>query len=191
MATAVSICSNALLKLGSRAISSLTDGTDMATLCANIYPEARDSLLRTHLWNFAIKRTQLAAEATTPSWGYSYQHVLPGDFIRLLEVEDEFDYTIEAGRILCDFTPLNIMYVYRNENVSMYDTMFVELLTQKMITELAYAVTRSDSKAQAEMTKYAAMAKYARNIDSTEAPYPSFQDFPLLSSRFGNQYGDY
>lgn len=191
MATPVSICSNALLKLGSRAISSFTDGTDMSTLCANIYPEARDSLLRTHVWNFSIKRVQLAAEVTTPAWGYTYQHVIPGDFIRLIEVEDEYDYTLENGRILCDYTPLNIAYVYRNETTTEYDTLFVELLTQKMIAELAYAVTRSDSKAQTEMTKFAAMAKQTRNIDSTEIPYPDFKDFPLLSTRFGNNYGDY
>ena len=188
MATPVSICSNALLKLGSRAISSFTDGTDTATLCANIYPEARNSLLRTSLWNFAMKRVQLAAEAATPAWEYSYQHVLPGDYLRLIQVEDEFEYTIESGRILTNVTPINITYVFRNEDAATYDSLFVELLTQKMVAELAYAVTRSDSKAQAELQKFVAMAKYARSIDSLETPQPQFEDFPLLSTRFGGGY---
>lgn len=188
MATPVSICSNALLKLGARAISSFTDGTDTATLCANIYPEARDSLLRTSLWNFAMKRIQLAAEATTPAWGYAHQHVIPGDYIRMIQIENELDYVIEQGRILCDATPINITYIYRNEDAATYDSLFVELLTQKMVAELAYAVTRSDSKAQAELQKFVAMAKYARNIDSSEAPQPEFEDYPLLAVRFGGGY---
>lgn len=188
MATPVSICSNALLKLGSRAISSFNDGSDTATLCANIYPEARDSLLRMSPWNFATKRVGLAAETTAPAWGYTYSHTLPGDYIRLIEVEDNLEYTIENGRILSYETPLSIVYIYRNVDVATWDSMFVELLTQKMVAELAYAVTRSDSKAQAEMQKFAALAKYARTTDAMETPQAEFVDYPLLSTRFGGGY---
>ena len=184
MATPVSICSAALVKLGSRPISSFTEGSDTATMCASIYPDALDALLRMSLWNFAIKRVELAAETAAPAWGYGYAHVLPNDFIRLIEVNNELDYTVENGRILCDSTPLNITYVYRNENTASYDSTFVELLIQKMIAELAYPVTKSDSKAQSEFQKFALLARTARSIDAMEAPQPDFVDYPLINSRF-------
>lgn len=184
MATPISICSNALLKLGARAISSFDDGTDMATLCSNIYPEARDSLLRSHLWNFAVKRTNLAAEVTAPAYEYGFAHPLPADYIRLLSIEDILDYALENNRILTHETPIYVQYVFKNTDTATYDTLFVELLTQKMVAELAYAVTRSDSKAQSEMSKFAAMLKQARNVDAQEQPQPQFQSFPLVEARY-------
>lgn len=183
MATPVSICSNALLKLGARTISSFTDGTDMSTLCSNIYPEARDSLLRSHIWNFAVKRVELAADATAPAFGYANQHTLPGDFLRLVEVVDETDYKLEGRKILCESTPVQTKYIYRNDDTATYDSLFVELLTQKMVAELAYSVTRSDSKAQTEMQKFAAMLKQAKGIDAQEDPQPQFATSELLLSR--------
>ena len=186
MATPVSICSNALLKLGSRAISSFTDGSDTATLCANLYDDVVKSLLRAHLWNFAVKRAQLPAEVATPLYEYSYQHQIPSDCLRLLEVDlDTDDYQLENNRVLCDTTPINILYVAYVTDTAQYDSLFVELLTQKMTAELAYAVTRSDSKANSEMQKFAAMLKQARSIDAQECPNRQMIDFPLLAVRSG------
>ena len=54
MATEVSICSNALRKLGDSPITALTEDTERARLCNALYEPARDSLLRSHAWNFAI-----------------------------------------------------------------------------------------------------------------------------------------
>lgn len=184
MSTPISICSNALLKLGSRAIASFDDNTDMAALCNSIYPEVRDSLLRSHLWNFAVKRTNLAAEATSPSYEYSYSHNLPSDFLRLIEVYEELDFTLENNKILCNKTPIYIQYIFRNTDVATYDTMFVELLTQKMVAELAYSVTRSDSKSQSEQDKFIKMMKFARSTDALEQPNNQFISYPLINARW-------
>jgi hypothetical protein len=184
MSTPISICSNALLKLGSRTISSFTDATDTATLCSNIYPEARDSLLRSHLWNFAVKRTNIASEITVPAYQYANSHPLPADCLRLLEVYNIDDFVLESNRILCDSTPVYIQYVYRNVDTATYDTLFIELLTQKMVAELAYAVTRSDSKAQSEFQKFSVLLRQARSIDGLEQPGGQFKSFPLIEARY-------
>jgi hypothetical protein len=184
MATPVSICSLALHKLGAKPISSLTESTDMAALCNATYEAARDSFLRAHPWNSCIKRIQLAAETTAPVWGYSSSHLLPGDFIRLLEVYEVRDYTVENKRVLCDETPIQIRYVFQNDDTASWDALMVELMTQKMIAELAYAVTRSDTKAQAEMQKYVAMLKQARTIDAQEEPAQQIEASAFISTRF-------
>ena len=184
MATKVSICSNALLMLGSPAISSFDDGTDISGLVSNIYEESRDSLLRSHLWNFAIKRVQLASESTTPVSGYAYQHALPADCLRLIEVEDIRDFTIERRKVLTDESPINIKYVERVTDVSLYDASFIELLQQKIIAEIAYTITKSETKSQNEMQKFAAMLRQARFIDSTEDPAPQFDRSIFLTTRY-------
>ncbi len=186
MATPVSICSNALLRLGAKAISSFTDNLDTAPLCANLYDDVVKSLLRAHNWNFAVRRAQLPAEVATPLYEYSYQHRIPADCLRLLEVDiDTDDYQLENNRVLCDTTPVNILYVAYVTDTAQYDSLFVELLTQKMVAELAYAVTRSDSKASSEMQKFVALLKQARSIDAQECPNRQMTDFPLLSVRSG------
>jgi hypothetical protein len=48
MATDVSICSNALLMLGDGPISDFTTVNDRTRLCANLFPQVRDAVLRSH-----------------------------------------------------------------------------------------------------------------------------------------------
>ena len=45
MATEVSICSNALRRLGDDPITSLTDDSERARLCNSFYADTRDSVL--------------------------------------------------------------------------------------------------------------------------------------------------
>jgi len=51
MATEVSICSNALRRLGDDPITALTDDTERARLCNAFYVPSRDLVLRSHPWN--------------------------------------------------------------------------------------------------------------------------------------------
>jgi hypothetical protein len=89
MATEVSICANALRRLGDDPITSLTDDTERARLCNAFYTDARDAVLRSHPFNFSITRTTLAQLSDTPAYGYDYQYALPTDpyCLRVLEME--------------------------------------------------------------------------------------------------------
>jgi len=88
MATDVSICSNALRRLGDAPITSLTDDTERARLCNAFFPDARDTVLRAHPWNFAITRASLPQLSDTPAYGFNYMYALPTDpyCLRVLEM---------------------------------------------------------------------------------------------------------
>lgn len=77
--TGVSICSDALLLIGARAISSFNDGTDESSVCDRLYPDIRDSTLMMYPWTFSMKKEQLAQLLTTPTSVWRYQYQLPGD----------------------------------------------------------------------------------------------------------------
>ncbi len=97
MATEVSICSNALRRLGDDPITSLTDDTERARLCNSFYPDARDAVLRLHTWNFAATRASLAKLATAPAYGYANQFSLPSDCLRVLSMEEpHFNFKVET-----------------------------------------------------------------------------------------------
>ena len=176
MATEVSICSNALRKLGDSPIASLTEDTERARLCNALYEPARDPLLRSHAWNFAITRASLAQISSTPAFEYSYQYALPTDpfCLRVLKMEfDDYEFKIEnvagQGRVLLtNEGTANIIYIARITDPKLFDSIFVDTLIAKLASEMAYPVTNS-AALQKEMERvYKLKLTEARSIDSTE-----------------------
>ena len=176
MATEVSICSNALRKLGDDPITSLTEDTERARLCNAFYETARDSLLRSHPWNFAITRATLAQLSTTPAYGFAYQYALPTDpyCLRVLEMEyQDYIFKIEnlatVGRVLLsDESTAKILYVGRITDTTLFDSLFVDTLTAHLSAKLAYPITNSTTL-QAQMQQlYQAKLSEARSVDGQE-----------------------
>lgn len=172
MATSVvDICNNALIRIGSKTITSLTDGDKVANACNTIYTQSRDSLLRQHLWNFSIKRTQLAAEETTPSFGFNYSYPLPADFIRIKELDNSLSrYKIEQGKLLTDDSEVKLVYVSRIEDVAKFDPLFVEALSLILAQKLSYILIGSNGREQAlkeELQKILFLAKQVDGQDDT------------------------
>tara|TARA_R110001583_G_scaffold10107_3_gene47171 strand:+ start:736 stop:1314 length:579 start_codon:yes stop_codon:yes gene_type:complete len=176
MATEVSICSNALRKLGDDPITSLTEDTERARLCNAFYNTARDSLLRSHPWNFAITRASLTRLSSTPAYGFAYQYALPTDpyCLRVLEMEyQDYIFKIEnlatEGRVLLsDEDTAKILYVGRITDTSLFDSLFVDTLTAHLSVKLAYPITNSTSL-QLQMHKlYQAKLSEARSVDGQE-----------------------
>lgn len=188
MTSSVSICSNALLQVGARPISSLEEGNDPARLCANLYPQVRDAMLRAHPWNCAVKRVVLAPESTAPAFDYTSQFAIPGDMLRILSVgEDGYqeDYQIEGNRILANTSALYLRYIYRNETESSWDALLVDAVTAEMSARLAYPLTKSATLQQTMVGLARAALQRARTVDGQDNPPETLGDFPLLAARAG------
>ena len=187
MATEVSICANALRRLGDDPIVSLTDDTERARLCNAFYSEARDDVLRSHPWNFAITRQQLSQLSATPLYQYSYQYALPTDpfCLRVLEMEySDYVFKIEhlagTGRVLLtDEGTAKIIYIARITDTAQFDPLFIDTLTAKMSVDLAYPVTGSVQLQQNMQKLFESKLREARSVDGQEG----FQD-DLVSPTF-------
>ncbi len=93
MTTDVQIVNLALSHLG-HAPDTITTlaGTDTTSLLANLhYPIARDVLLTTHNWNFAIKRIALGLNASEPVYEFTYAYDLPSDHLRVIRTNLDVD----------------------------------------------------------------------------------------------------
>ena len=190
MATEVSICANALRRLGDSPIVSLTDDTESARLCNAFYSEARDEVLRSHPWNFAITRQQLSQLSTTPLYQYSYQYALPTDpyCLRVLEMEySDYVFKIEhlagTGRVLLtDEGTAKIIYIARVTDTAQFDSLFIDTLTAKLSVDLAYPVTGSVQLQQNMQKLFESKLREARSVDGQEGfqddlVSPTFTDF--------------
>jgi hypothetical protein len=191
VATDVSICSNALLLLGDRPISTLSppEDSDAGTLTANLYPQVRDWVLRAHPWNCAVKRVVLAPDVAPPAFDYTHQFSIPDDWLRTLQCgrrDDPVDYQMEGRKILCDDAAFYLVYVFKNTVEATFDSMLVQVLTLAMKAALAYPITKSASMAELSLAELKDALKQARAVDGTDNPPDTLGDFRLFSAGFAS-----
>lgn len=185
MATAVSICSNALILLGEKPIASFTEGTRAAQVASNLYPDMALDFLRAHPWNAAMKRVQLAP-TTAPAFGWRAAFLLPNDCLRVWEVKQgdtDIDHKVEGRKVLCDVTGIDLVYISKIPE-DQWDTVMVTAMTYRMAGAMAYALTKSAALADGWMTAAERKFKEAKTLDGQEGTPDDFGDNPLLASRY-------
>lgn len=171
MASEVTIANRALAKLGEPAIASFSEESEPARLANRTYAELRDELLAQYPWNFAIRRTSLAAEVATPAYEFVRQFILPGDCLRLLQIDgaEVEEWRVENGRILTDLgSPIAIKYVARIENVDSMSAGFREALVARLAMEWAQPLTQREGVQQRMGQLYRVALATARSSDSQE-----------------------
>jgi uncharacterized protein with ATP-grasp and redox domains len=198
IATDVSICSNALLMLGDNPIAALSppDPTDAGTLCANLYPQVREWVLRKHSWNCAVKRVILAPDVLTAAeqanfFDYAYRFSIPDDWLRTLQVgqkDQGIDYQQEGRKFLADESVFYLVYVFHNKVEATFDSLLVEVLTAYMKAALAYPITKSASMRDSCLAELERVLKMARAIDGLDNPPDTLGDFRLFSAGFMSSF---
>ncbi len=186
MAADVDIINGGLSKLGEQTILAVSDPGPAANLANRTYEDIRDALLREFPWNFAIKRTSLAAEVTAPAWGYARSFVLPPDCLRLLEVNNpsDEDYRNEGNRIVTDMTaPLQIKYVARVASDTM-DFTFREALSARLAMEWAEPLAQTTRVVESMIALYRNKLQVARAADSQTDRLKVIDASDFLLARF-------
>jgi hypothetical protein len=191
--SAVSIASSALVRLGDKAIISLTDDSDRARVMNTLYPTVLDAVLRAHRWNFAIARAALPALSDAPAWEYDNQFQLPAGAspaycIRLLTTEAyelyQTPFVVEGRTVLTNAAaPLKIKYIARITDPAQYDAMFVEALIARLAAEAAYPVTGSKQAADAQWALYQLKVREAMTYDGLEGTPDALEANQLVDVR--------
>ena len=186
--TPVSICSNALLMLGDAPIADFNEGSDRARLAANLWPTARDFVLRLHPWNCAVKRVVLAPDILPPAFEWGAQFTLPDDWLRTLQVgegNDFEEYRIEGRKLLMNSNACQLRYIWQNDQPASWDSILVWAMTMAMRAVFAYGVTQSGSLEEAIDRALRGVLQKARAADGQEEPPDALSDNPLMRARFG------
>lgn len=198
MTSEVSIGNGALIKLGADTIIALTDDNNRARTLNARYESVRDAELRRRRWRFSIKRTSLAALATTPDSDFAYAYQLPADFLRLIEGGDIVQladlsdyrsgssemYSIENGTILTNLSaPLAIRYIAKITDPTLYDPAFAEAFSARLAFECCEKLTQSDSKKQLAWGDYKNSIKEAIAANAIEVASESVADDTWVMAR--------
>lgn len=159
------------MHVGDNSITSFSDGTAASNTINTVYETVRDATLRDHLWNFAVKQGTPSLDSTAPVYGFDHRFDMPTDLIRLFEIEDNPKYKIEGRFILTDSNPINIKYIYKNEIVTEYDSMFVQALAVRIAATIAERLTQSSTLAEELMGLYRLHLRDAKSVDA-QVNYP-------------------
>ena len=175
MASKVDLANEALLMLGANSITSFTDNDSNAVLANRFFEGERDAVLRSHRWNCSIITTNLAALATAPIIDWLYKFTLPTDpyCLRVLDVRTvtgdiKLDHAIQGRELLTEESTVDITYIQRLEDTTLFDALLYQALVFRMAWKMAFPITRSHTVMSQMGTMYEAVVREARTIDSQE-----------------------
>ena len=182
MPSVVDICNEAMDLLGAATITALTENSKEARLCNRRFSTVRDATLRSHTWNCAIARADLAADSTAPSFGFANQFSLPTDpfCLRVLSFftsnvdaeispyDSQVMFKVEGRKIRSDEATCRITYISRVTDTELFDSLLSNAIAYRLASETAYAITGSTTVAQSMYTMYEQKVKEARTMDALE-----------------------
>lgn len=185
MATAVEIANMALLECGSEPITTLADATERARACNAAWPFVRRTVLRMHTWNPPTKRALLDADATAPLWEFDTRYALPADCLRVLDVDTDYDWRVEAGFIITDETgdDLGIRYIYDETDPSNFDSTLIDTLVLFMATRIVKRLTNDGAEKQRIYAQWDAFLKTSKQLDGQEQSDTSIEDDTWITAR--------
>jgi hypothetical protein len=168
----------ALLDIGDKSISDLSEGTRRADICDTNYQSAIDEVTTMYEWCFATERASLSLEDEDPEYEYSYQFLLPSSpyCLTVREVYPECEYEIEGRKLLANETSLKIKYTARIEDESLFPPYFARACAKYLAYLIAWPLTGNRQVQQrvfgefrlSLQTAIFADAKQKNDTDSTD-----------------------
>lgn len=156
----VDICNLALDYLGQASTIANIDNPQntQEIIFSHWYDLTRQSLLREYAFSFAWTEATLA-QTTGQTQDYKAGFLMPSDCLRLMRIGSQLfpinDYRIEGRTILCaglftapTISSLIIQYIRDEQDVSLMDPLFINLLALELANKLAFKFTLSESVLQ-------------------------------------------
>lgn len=176
MSSETIMINHALHKIGGDRITSRTDGSKNANIANDIYDELRDSLLRSHPWNFATKRQQLAQSATAPSFEFDYAYPLPADWMRTISVHDNdagygtllYREELVASQrcIVASSDSIYLRYVYQVTDANLMAADFRTALVSALARDMSVPVAASNTLHDTYANQHLLDISKAKNTDA-------------------------
>jgi len=108
-------------------------------------------------------------DISRPSFGYKYQYDLPSDCLRFY-IPDVEDFAVEGKLFLTDDTEVNIQYIYKCTDTTIWDDLFVEVFILKLALALLPALAGTSTRSIKEdlREEYRVAMSKARTVTKQE-----------------------
>ena len=148
-------------------VGSLSDPTPQARIAASEFDNARDAVLREHVWAFATREDDLAPlhipeNPEKPDKENAFRYTIPGDCLFIQSVRDNSGRTIkhrladhDGMTILCTTNEAaRITFTARITNTERFDPVFVDALAWRLAVPMATGIAVDMEKANAAQSMY-------------------------------------
>jgi hypothetical protein len=157
----VRIINLALIELGHQTITARTETNDQAKTMDLLYDHVRDEEMEKHPWAFAMARSSLSEDTSSPAFEWTNQFVLPADYLRAWKLYNTVvgpNYVIEGNLLLTDEETVYLRYIKRVTDTTKYSNLFVRAFA----LQLAIKATKRLTSNRATLSDLSAM--YAQAI---------------------------
>tara|TARA_E500000318_G_scaffold82297_1_gene77646 strand:- start:84 stop:668 length:585 start_codon:yes stop_codon:yes gene_type:complete len=188
----VALCARALVMIGAAPVSSFEEDTAEAEIARMLYPVIRDGMLAGYPWRFAARGAWLArlspqaGEVSGTPKEASSLFALPGDFIRLLSLENGGGkvtrFELRDRAVMCDADDAFLTYVGRLPEAS-FPAWFDLALIARLAAEFCLPLTESSSRAEYLFKRSEDQFRSARLADAQQSTPHAIDDFSLISAR--------
>ncbi|MFW5729848.1 MAG: hypothetical protein ACOCYG_09305 [Spirochaetota bacterium] len=170
--TPVSICNQALGRIGAEYISSLQEASSNARHCNTVYEDTVLELLESENWAFAMKRAKpvpVADDTLYEGWDYAY--AVPGDMVRLVDIvsSKKVKRKHEGRVLLCNVENPVLVYVSNPSSPEVYTPLFASALALRLATKLAGPVKNSRQLEQSLFQEFYEIYRRARMQEVDES----------------------
>jgi hypothetical protein len=183
--SSIQICNEALGMIGVDTITSFSDSSKQARLCAMVFQDCLDSVLEAHDWACARARATLTADSVAPLFQWGYRYFLPASpyclkLVSVQSVEDSGEsnliiwpnskakivgipYELEGRYILCDEEDgINIRYIKRVISFTEMPSELVQAVAAKIARRLLPSFTWTAARKAAIDQDYATSIRQAK-----------------------------
>jgi hypothetical protein len=171
MASDTTVCSNALIRLGDKPITDLSDPDERARICQALFADTRDAVFRAHPWRCLVHRAALALEATAPLFDWAHAFTLPTSpwCLRVLRTNlDDNAWTVEGRSVLTNAGSVSIAYIARITDYAVLDALLIEALTARMAAEMAVSITGNQNLGVTSFNVYLSKVSEAWSTNAME-----------------------
>lgn len=190
--TKIQIWNMALDRLSEQPLSSTADTSAPALWLSRNYDQQRDFLLQnTYLWKFAMDRASIAADGTTPAWGWANRFLLPTDCLRPVPptVDGAWNgvpipFEVEGEYLLCDQGgPLRLRYIKRVTNEGYFSNGFCEVLSLRLAMLMAPWLTGKASVTAAVQKAFMDTLAEVKAVNAVMVAQDTYYDTEILTAR--------
>lgn len=185
----VDICNLALLKITRTTITSIDGNEPEAIYCKQYFDHIRDSLLRSHYWNFAKKRQALQKLVATPEFEFTNEFDLPADYIRVVKLYNtvapfKIERSATGGLVLrTDDSAVDLIYISKVTDPTSFDALFVEVFATLLAAELSRPITGSEDYRDRLLKEAQVKLREAKRRDGQEDTPDNLMTETLTNSR--------
>jgi hypothetical protein len=200
--TQLSLYNGALLEIGERRLSTVTDNVESRRVLDDVWDEgAVDHCLKQGEWMFASRSQEIAKHiSVTPSFGFANAFSIPSDHIRtiMLATDEYFQCPLTAftsnfetaGQYwYADIDPLYVRYVSNDSGYggdkSLWTTDFIQAVQTYLASRVCLRLTQNAERSRELKSASLQSFRNAATLSAMEGPPKSFPTSSFVRARLG------